>query len=81
MKAIIIKANDKVIAVSQISEIPTKHYLDLQKEAKKTIFEKDKKIGELEEMLAKAQTDIQALFEKCKDLQHQIKVITGEEEE
>lgn len=81
MKAIIIKANDKVIGVAQISEVSTKEYLELQREAEKVIKEKDAKVNELSKMLTEAKRDIVSLTETCKSLQHQINVITGEEEE
>lgn len=81
MKAIVIKLNNKVVFCESLKDLTISQFNDLHKEAVKTIFEKDRKIGDLEKLLAKAQTDIQTLFDKCNDLQHQIKVITGEEEE
>ena len=81
MKAIIIKVNDKVIAVSQITEVTSKHYLDLQREAQKTLAKKDEQIVYLENELSKATSNIEELTKKVNYLGKQIAIDRGEIEE
>lgn len=81
MKAILIKYNDKVIAVEQLSDLTTKQFLDLKKEAKKTVEEKDNRILALENHISELYENLEETNAKIDNLQHQINVITGIEEE
>ena len=81
MKAIIIKLNDKIVLCEQVKEITTKQFLDLQKEAKKTIEEKDHRVLMLENHIMELYENLKEANEKIDNLQHQINVITGVEEE
>lgn len=88
MKAIVIKLNDKVIAVHSLSDVSTKQFLDLEKEAKKTLKEYQSlfehqidRIKQLEEHNEKLELKCEKLEETCKDLYHQIAVDRGEEDE
>ena len=81
MKALVIKYNDKVIAVEQLRDLTTKQFLDLKKETEKTIqnFEEQHEIELTRIKTLESRCD--ALEERIENLQHQINVITGEEEE
>ena len=81
MKAIIVKLNDKIVLCEQVKEITTKQFLDLQKEAKKTIEEKDHKVLMLENHIMELYENLKEANERINNLQHQINVITGVEEE
>ena len=81
MKAIIIKINNEIVAVTQISEVTPKKYLELQRKAKQTINEKDEKIAYLENELSKANSDIEELTKKINYLGKQIAIDRGEIEE
>lgn len=80
MKAIVIKINDKPVVVSQICELTTKQFLDLKKEAEKTIqnFEEQHEIELTRIRTLESRCD--ALEERIENLQHQINIITGVEE-
>ena len=87
MKALVIKLNNKVIAVQSLSDVSTKQFLDLEKEAKKTLKEYQSlfehqidRIKQLEEHNEKLESRCEKLEETCKDLYHQIAVDRGEEE-
>ena len=81
MKAIIVKLNDKIVLCEQVKEITTKQFLDLQKEAKKTIEEKDHQVLMLENHIMELYENLKEANKKIDNLQHQINVITGVEEE
>lgn len=88
MKAIVIKLNNKVIAVQSLSDVSTKQFLDLEKEAKKTLKEYQSlfehqidRIKQLEEHNEKLELRCVKLEETCRDLYHQIAVDRGEEDE
>ena len=88
MKAIVIKLNNKVIAVQSLSDVSTKQFLDLEKEAKKTLKEYQSlfehqidRIKQLEEHNEKLELKCEKLEEICRDLYHQIAVDRGEEDE
>ena len=81
MKSIIIKSNEKVVAVAQVADISTKQYLEFQKESHKLIKEKDEQINFLTEHLAKCEVDIEELTKKCNYLAKQIAIDRGEIEE
>ena len=81
MKALLIKINDKVVCCEQLSDITTKQFLEYQKEVKKNWNSKDAEIKKLQNELAIAQADLVSISKRCDNLQHQINVITGVEEE
>lgn len=81
MKAIIIKINDKVVACEQLSELTSKQFLDLRKEAhdneetnKLEIAKLLKRISDLELGLTNANQEIE-------NLKHEIAIDRGEEDE
>lgn len=80
MKAVVIKCNNKVIAVEQLSDLTSKQFLDLKKEAKKTIEENDNRISALKNQISELYENLKEANAKIDNLQHQINVITGVEE-
>lgn len=81
MNAIIIKINKQVIAVSQVTEVSSKKYLEIQEEARKNISVKDQQIFKLEQELMQAHKDIKELTKKVNYLGKQIAIDRGEIEE
>ena len=78
MKAIIIKANEKVIGISKIVEMPHKDFIDLTKEVAKTWGDKDKQVIALKHEVSRLGEYTKELEAKINYLGKQIAIDRGE---
>lgn len=80
MNAIVIKYKDKILDVFQVSSITTKKFCELKNEAennvKSLVLECEHQIDRISQL----EEHTLQLEETIKNLQHQINVLSGEEE-
>lgn len=82
MKAIVIKdSQNRVLYCVALTELSTKKFLELEKEAKQTQESNDKDATHWKGRVLDSQNDIQELFTECSKLRHEIAVDRGEEDE
>ena len=82
MKAIVIKdSQDRVLYCVALTELSTKKFLELEKEAKQTQASNDKEALHWKKRGIDAENNIQKLFTECSKLRHEIAVDRGEEDE
>ena len=81
MKAIIIKINDKVVACEQLSELTSKQFLDLQKEAKINCENSEQEKTHWKKRILDLENQVQDLINECSNLRHEIAIDRGEVDE
>ena len=82
MKAIVIKdSQDRVLYCVALTELSTKKFLELEKEAKQTQASNDLDATHWKGRVIDAENNIQELFTECSKLRHEIAVDRGEEDE
>ena len=81
MKVILIKYKDKPIALEQICELTTRQFLEIKREIAKNIESYESLFEHQLERIHQLEQHTLQLENTCKNLQHQINVITGVEEE
>lgn len=81
MKAIIIKINGNLVACEQLSELTSKQFLDLRKEAKTNEKENQLQISKLLRRIQNLESVTNEQRKEIEKLKHEIAVDRGEEDE
>lgn len=81
MKAIVVKINDKVVACEQLSELTSKQFLDMRKEAETNEKENQFQISKLLRRIQNLESVTIEQRKEIENLKHEIAIDRGEVDE